>query len=72
MGFDELTNKIEAMIQHYEIMKRDSEQFETKLKKKEHETQEAKIELAKVLKERDMIKHKLGSIISKVEDLGLI
>ncbi len=72
MGFDELTNKIEAMIQHYEIMKRDSEQFETQLQKKEHETLEVKTELAKVLKERDMIKQKLGSIISKVDDLGLI
>ncbi len=72
MGFDELTNKIEAMVQHYEIMKRDSEQFETQLQKKEHETLEVKTELAKVLKERDMIKQKLGSIISKVDDLGLI
>ena len=72
MGFDELTNKIEAMIQHYEIMKRDSEQFETQLQKKEHETLEVKTELAKVLKERDMIKQKLGSIVSKVDDLGLI
>ena len=72
MGFDELTNKIEAMIQHYEIMKRDSEQFETQLQKKEHETLEVKTELAKVLKERDMIKQKLGSIISKIDDLGLI
>jgi|GEM_PF-1698682 len=72
MGFDVLTNKIEAMIQHYEIMKGDSEQFETQLQKKEHETLEVKTELAKVLKERDMIKQKLGSIISKIDDLGLI
>jgi chromosome segregation ATPase len=72
MGFDELTNKIEAMIQHYEIMKRDTEQFDARLKKKEHEALEVKTELAKVLKERDKIKQKLGSIIAKVDDLGLI
>lgn len=72
MGFDELTNKVEAMIQHYEIMKRDSELFESRLQKKEQETQAVKTELARVLKERDMIKQKLGSIISKVDDLGII
>lgn len=72
MGFDELTNKIEAMVQHYEIMKRDAERFETRLEKKEQETRAAKTELAKVLKERDRIKQKLGNIISKVDDLGLI
>jgi len=72
MGFNELTDKIEVMVQNYESMKRDSELFETRMQKKEQETQEVKTELAKVLKERDMIKQKLGSIISKVDELGLI
>lgn len=72
VGFTELTDKIEVMVQNYEAMKRDSELFETRLQKKEQETREVKTELAKVLKERDMIKQKLGSIISKVDELGLI
>ena len=72
MSFDKLEKKIKAMVQHYEVMKRNTENFETQLHQKEQETRKVKKELAKVLKERDKIKQKLGSIIAKVDDLGLI
>ena len=72
MSFDKLENKIQAMAQHYEEMKQNSESFETQLQQKEQETLKVKKELTKALKERDMIKQKLGSIISKVDDLDII
>jgi phage regulator Rha-like protein len=72
MSFDKLENKIETMAQRYEEMKRNNESFETQLQQKEQETLKVKKELTKALKERDMIKQKLGNIISKVDDLGLI
>ena len=72
MSFEKLENKIEAMVDRYEEMRRDHESFETQLQQKEQETLKVKKELTKALKERDMIKQKLGSIISKVDDLGLI
>ena len=72
MSFDKLENKIEAMVQRYEEMKRNTENFETQLHQKEKETLKVRKDLTKALKERDMIKQKLGNIISKVDDLGLI
>jgi len=72
MSLDKLGNKIEAMVDRYEEMKRNHGSFETQLKQKEQETLKVKKELTKALKERDMIKQKLGNIISKVDDLGLI
>ena len=72
MSFDKLENKIETMVQRYEEMKRNTENFETQLRQKEKETLKARKDLTKALKERDMIKQKLGNIISKVDDLGLI
>ena len=72
MSFDKLENKIEAMVQRYEEMQRNTENFETQLHQKEKETLKVRKDLTKALKERDMIKQKLGNIISKVDDLGLI
>lgn len=72
MILDKLENKVEVMVDRYEEMKRSHESFETQLKQKEQETLKVKKELTKALKERDMIKQKLGNIISKVDDLGLI
>ncbi len=72
MSFDKLENKIEAMVQRYEEMKHSHESFETQMKQKEKETLNVRKELTKALKERDMIKQKLGNIISKIDDLGLI
>jgi len=72
MTFNKLENKIKAMVQRYEEMKRNHESFETQMKQKEQETLKVRKDLTKALKERDMIKQKLGNIISKVDDLGLI
>jgi phage regulator Rha-like protein len=72
MSFDKLEKKIAAMVHRYEEMKRNNESFETQLQQKEQETLKVKKELTKALKERDGIKKKLGNIISKVDDLGLI
>ena len=72
MSFDKLENKIEAMVQRYEEMQRNTENFETQLHQKEKETLKVRKDLTKALKERDIIKQKLGNIISKVDDLGLI
>ncbi len=52
MSFDKLEKKIKAMVQHYEVMKRNTENFETQLHQKEQETSESKNRTRKSIKRK--------------------
>jgi len=68
---ENLSKKIETVIARYDIIKKDKARIESQFLKKETEVIEIKKKLDKVLKERNIIKQKLDSILEKIDSLDL-
>ena len=71
-NFGNLTQKVEAFVEKYDIIKKDKEKIEAQMLKNEREKQRIKEQLEKVLRERDLIKQKLDGIVEKIDSLDLL
>ena len=70
-SLENLSKKIEVVIERYDIIKKDKQLIEAQMLKKDKETQEIRMKLEKVLRERNIIKKKLDSITEKINSLDL-
>jgi hypothetical protein len=71
INLENLSKKIEVVIEQYDIIKKDKQRIEAQMLKKDKETQEIRMKLEKVLRERNIIKKKLDSITEKINSLNL-
>jgi seryl-tRNA synthetase len=71
-NFEDLSKKIEIIIEEYDKIKRDKEKIEAQMLKKEMESRETKRQMEKILRERNVIKKRLGTIFEKIDSLDLL
>lgn len=71
-NFENLSQKIEIIIEEYDKIKRDKEKIEAQMLKKEMESRETKRQMEKILRERNVIKKRLGTIFEKIDSLDLL
>ena len=71
-NFENLSKKIEVIVEQYDKIKRDKEKIEAQMLKKEMENRETKRQMEKILKERNVIKKRLGAIFEKIDSLNLL
>ncbi len=71
-NFEDLSKKIEIIIEEYDKIKRDKEKIEAQMLKKEMESRETKRQMEKILRERNVIKKRLGNIFEKIDSLDLL
>jgi seryl-tRNA synthetase len=71
-NFENLSKKIEIIIEEYDKIKRDKEKIEAQMLKKEMESRETKRQMEKILRERNVIKKRLGTIFEKIDSLDLL
>jgi hypothetical protein len=67
--FAELEKKLQLVIERHNLLKLDKEKIEARLAYKTKESEDIKKQLEKILKDRDLIKGKLDSLIEKLEFL---
>ncbi|MBP8985474.1 MAG: cell division protein ZapB [Syntrophobacterales bacterium] len=68
--FSQLEEKIKGLIDQHALLKREKENLEGLLKKKEGELEEAKNTLKKLNEERDAIRAKVDSLLDMLHDIG--
>jgi len=68
--FSQLEEKIKGLIDQHALLKREKENLEGLLKKKEGELEEAKDTLKKLNEERDAIRAKVDSLLDMLHDIG--
>ena len=71
-NFENLSKKIETIIEEYDKIKRDKKRIEAQMLKKDMENRETKRQMEKILKERNVIKKRLGAIFEKIDSLDLL
>lgn len=71
-NFENLSKKIEIIIEEYDKIKRDKKKIEAQMLKKEMESRETKRQMEKILRERNVIKKRLGTIFEKIDSLDLL
>jgi hypothetical protein len=67
--FAELEKKLQLAVERHNMLKLDKEKIEARLAYKTKESEDIKKQLEKILKDRDVIKSKLDSLIEKLEFL---
>lgn len=72
LAFEELTKKIEKIIEKYDSIKKDKEKIEYIMLKKGKENQEIKKQLETVLRERENVKRRLDALVEKIDSLELL
>ncbi len=70
-NLENLSKKVEVIVEQYDKIKRDKEKIEAQMLKKEMENRETKKQMEKILKERTIIKKRLGAIFEKIDSLDL-
>jgi len=68
--FSQLEEKIKGLIGQHALLKKEKENLEGLLKKKEGELEEAKDTLKKLNEERDAIRAKVDSLLDMLHDIG--
>ncbi len=68
--FSQLEEKIKGLIDQHALLKREKENLEGLLKKKEGELEDAKDTLKKMNEERDSIRAKVDSLLDMLHDIG--
>lgn len=64
--FAELEKKIQLVIERHNLLKHDKEKVEARLAYKNKESEDVKKQLEKILKDRDVLRKKLDSLIEKL------
>jgi FtsZ-binding cell division protein ZapB len=67
--FAELEKKLQLAVERHAMLKLDKEKIEARLAYKTKESEDYKKQLDKILKDRDVLKRKLDSLIEKLEFL---
>ena len=70
-SLENLSKKVEVIVEQYDKIKRDKGKIEAQMLKKEMENRETKKQMEKILKERTTIKKRLGAIFEKINSLDL-
>ncbi len=68
--FGQLEERIKGLIEEYSILKKEKQDLEGLLKKKDGELEEARNNLKKLQEERDAIRAKVDSLIDMLQDIG--
>ena len=69
--FKNLAKKVEYVLKAYNEVKQDKERIEAHIARQDREHLGIKRQLEKALKEKEMMKKRLDSIIKKIESLDL-
>jgi len=69
--FDDLSAKIELLAEKYSHLKKEKENWELQIKKKERENEELKKQLQRILKEREDIHLRLDALVKKIDSLDV-
>ena len=67
--FEALEKRLDKLIKHFSLLKREKDEVDGVLKKKSSEHQEIKRTLEKLYKERYLLRSKLDALIDKLESL---
>ena len=67
--FEALEKRLDKLIKHFSLLKREKDEVGGVLKKKSSEHQEIKRTLEKLYKERYLLRSKLDALIDKLESL---
>lgn len=67
--FGQLEEKIKGLIDDYSILKKEKQELEGLLKKKEGELEEVKKNLKNLQEERDAIRAKVDSLLEMIQDI---
>ena len=70
-SLENLSKKVEVIVEKYDKIKKDKAKIEAQMLKKEMENRETKKQMEKILKERTIIKKRLGAIFEKIDSLDL-
>jgi hypothetical protein len=70
--FEELSKKIEKIIECYDSVKKDNIEKENQILIKDEERLEIKKQLDLLIKERDTIKRSLDKLVEKIDSTGLL
>lgn len=68
-SFENLSKKIEVVLEQCDKVKRDKQRIESQMLKKDKESREIKKKLEKALKERNLIKQRLDGLAEKIDSL---
>ncbi len=68
--FGQLEEKIKGLIDDYTLLKKEKQDLEGLLKKKDGELEEVKSHLRKLQEERDTIRAKVDSLLGMIQDIG--